>query len=125
VEEIISFIVQVVLEVGLQLFGSLGLDVTTTPRGDRKGGCGLYLAFGVFGAVCGGISLIFAPDAIIPDSTLRIANLFVAPVVAGWLSYVVARYLWSGRGEEAGEHFWRGFWFAMFFGLVRFAYINR
>ena len=33
--------------------------------------------------------------------------------------------LWGDRGGEATEHFWRGFCFALAFGVVRFAYAHR
>ncbi len=125
-EEILAFIVQIILEVVLQLFGSLGLDFATPARSEKEqAGCGWLTAFAVFGGICGGLSLIFAPNAILPTPALRIANLIVAPLVAGAVSYVVAGYMWVQRGWAPSHHFWRGFWFALAFGLVRFAYIHR
>jgi hypothetical protein len=125
VEEVLVFVVQFFLEFVLQIFGSFGFDVATT-RSDRKEqpGCGWLTAFAIFGGVCGGLSLIFAPNAILPNAGLRIANLFVAPLLAGGVSFLAAS-LWSSRGWEPSHHFWRGFWFALFFGLVRFAYLHR
>lgn len=124
-EEFLALFIQLVLEVGLQLFGSLGFDAATTSR-DRtdkeKAGCWWLVLFAVFGAICGGLSLIFAPQLMLPNLGLRLANLIVAPLLAGTISYLVARYVWTSKGLEPSHHFWRGFWFALFFGLCRFAF---
>ena len=122
-EEVLAFVVQLLLEVVLQIFGGLGLDFASSRRDQSgEGGCGWLGAFALLGGVCGGASLIFAPEAILPNQGLRIANLVVSPLLAGGVSALAAG-LWDGRG--AARHFWRGFWFAMLFGLVRFAYISR
>lgn len=122
-EEVAAFVIQFFIEVVLQVFGSLGVDAAASRRGDRDG-CGWLSPFLVIGGVCGGLSLIFAPHAFLPNVGLRAANLILAPVVAGGVSYLAAMYLWSGR-RNPNEHFWHGFLFALGFGLVRFAYIHR
>ncbi len=129
-EEILALLIQLVLEVGLQIFGSIGFDFATESRRKRDeksegDGCGWLIAFAVFGAICGGLSLIFAPKLILPILGLRIANLLISPLIAGGLSYLVARYVWSARGSSPTHHFWRGFCFALAFGLIRFAYAHR
>ena len=126
-EEVLAFVFQIVIEVGLQLFGSIGIDAATPPRktlqeDKEQAGRGWFVAFAVFGAICGGISLVFAPKLLLPTIGLRIANLVLAPVAAGGLSYLVARYAWARRGWEPSHHFWRAYWFALAFGVVRFAY---
>jgi hypothetical protein len=132
VEEIVALIVQLVIEVGLQLFGSIGFDFATETRRGRSAsgtrdadGCGFLFLFAVFGAICGGISLIFKPNLILPTLGLRIANLIVAPLLAGAISALVASQIWAARGASPRHHFWRGFWFALLFGLTRFAYAHR
>ena len=132
-EEIVALLIQFLLEVGLQLFGSIGFDFATESRrkhgkeGETRNhdGCGWLVAFAVLGAICGGLSLIFAPKLLLPNVGLRVANLVVSPLVAGGLSYLVARHVWAARGQSPQHHFWRGFWFALAFGLVRFAYAHR
>jgi hypothetical protein len=132
-EEIVALVIQLVLEVGLQLFGSIGFDwAAESSRHSRKGGAtedrdgrGWLIVFAVFGAICGGISLVLVPKPLLPTAGLRVANLVVAPLVAGGLSYLVAAFVWTARGQSPQHHFWRGFWFALLFGLVRFAYIHR
>jgi hypothetical protein len=127
VEEIVALLIQFVLEVGLQLFGSIGIDAVTGHRRSDKeeAGCGWYIAFAAFGAICGGVSLIFAPKLLLPNLGLRVANLIVAPFIAGGLSFLVARHVWTAKGWEPAHHFWRAFWFALLFGLVRFAFAHR
>lgn len=127
-EEIVALLIQFVLEIGLQLFGSIGVDALTTSRrhGDKEDtGCGWLILFVVVGAICAGISLLFAPNLILPNLGLRVVNLIVAPLLAGVLSYSVARYVWTRKKLEPRHHFWRGFWFALAFGVVRFAYAHR
>ena len=132
-DEVVALLIQLVLEVGLQIFGSLGFDFATESRRTKgkhgevadDDGCGWLFAFAVFGGICGGLSLIFAPKLILATLGLRLLNLVAAPLVAGGLSYLVAAYVWSARGQSPRHHFWRGFCFALAFGLVRFAYAHR
>lgn len=132
-EEIVALLIQIILEVGLQLFGSIGFDwaASSTTRRKKGGevqeedGCGWLMVFAILGAVCGGLSLIFAPKLLLPHVGLRVANLILAPLIAGGLSYLIAAFVWSARGQSPRHHFWRGFWFALLFGLVRFAYAHR
>ena len=126
VEEVIAFIVQVVLELGLQLLGSIGLDFAASTRDEEsETGCGPLFGFAVLGGIIGGLSLLFAPHAILPHPWMRIANLIVAPILAGALSALVASWVSPRRGWVPSHHFWRAFCFALGFGLVRFAYIHR
>jgi hypothetical protein len=134
VEEVLAIALQLVLEIGLQLFGSLGFDAATETAQRKRGtsgeveehdGCGWLLLFALFSGACGGLSLLFAPKLLLPNLALRLANLAAAPLVAGGISYAFAKFVWAPRGPSAGHHFWRGFWFALVFGLVRFAYAGR
>lgn len=132
-EEIVALIIQLVLEVGLQLVGSIGFDwAAESSRRKTKGGevqeedgCGWLAVFAILGAVCGGLSLIFAPKLLLPNIGLRVANLIFAPLIAGGLSYLIAAFVWSARGQSPRHHFWRAFWFALLFGVIRFAYAHR
>jgi hypothetical protein len=125
VEELVALLIQFVVEVGLQLLGGIGVDILASARSrDEKDdpGCGWLILFAVVGAICGGLSLLVAPNLFLPHLGLRIANLIAAPIVAGSLSYLVAHRLWTTRKLKPAHHFWRGFWFALAFGLTRFAY---
>ncbi len=130
-EEVAAFVFQVLIEVGLQLLGGLGVDWATTRReGSLEEGCSGPGWFALFGGLCGGLSLVFVPNLLLPNLTLRLLNLALAPLLAGWLSYLVAANLWATRRNRSApgrprQHFWRGFWFALAFGAVRFAYAHR
>ncbi len=134
VEELLALLLQIFLEIGLQLFGGLGFDVATeTTRGKRgkhgetvdDDGCGWLLLFAVLGGACGGLSLIFAPNLLLPNFGLRAANLVLAPLVAGGVSYAFATFVYAPKGQSASHHFWRGLCFALLFGIVRFAFGRR
>lgn len=133
-EEILALLLQLVLELGLHLFGGLGFDVATETTRRTRGthgrtveedGCGWLLVFAVVGGACGGISLLIAPNLILPNFGLRAANLVLAPFVAGGVSYVFATFVYAPKGQSASHHFWRGFCFALLFGVVRFAFGKR
>lgn len=133
-EELLALLLQLFLEIGLQLFGGLGFDAATETARRKRGthgevndedGCGWLLLFALVGGACGGISLLLAPNLVLPNVGLRVANLVLAPLVAGGVSYAVATFVWAPRGQRAGHHFWRGFCFALLFGVVRFAFGKR
>src|SRR5215813_9086010 len=97
-EEVIGLIIQLVLEVGIQLFGSIGIDAATPPRrtlqeDKQESGRGWLLLFAILGGICGGISFLVAPKLLLPNLSLRVANLVFAPLLAGGSSFLVARYL--------------------------------
>ena len=91
--------------------------LTETERRD-----GWLLLFAVFGAILGGISLLIFPKVLLPTVGLRIANLILTPVLAGGMSAFVAK---MGSLPGPQTHFWRGFCFALPFGLIRFMYADR
>ena len=125
-EVIFGFLIQVVYEVGLQILVCSGFDFVTEgyhTAGERKNSGGLWwlVAFVVFGGFCGGISLLVEPALFLPTLGLRLANLVLAPLFVGVVAQLFAAHVWSARGTDPRTHFWRGFAFALAFGLVRFA----
>jgi hypothetical protein len=127
-EEIAAFLIQILIEVGIQFLGGLGFDLATTryrADGTTEDGCSGPVLFAVLGGACGGLSLLAFPNLILPTLGLRVANLVLAPLAAGGLSYLVAANIWPAGKQHPVRHFWRAFWFALAFGLVRFAYAHR
>jgi hypothetical protein len=130
-EELIAFIIQFVIEFGIQLFGSIGFDWAAgsgKKKADEKtaeDGCGWMAIFAALGGVCGGLSLLIAPNLLLPTLPLRVANLAAAPLLAGGMSYLFARHVWAVGGYRPRHHFWRAFVFALAFGVARFAYAHR
>ncbi|MBA4188127.1 MAG: hypothetical protein C0467_08925 [Planctomycetaceae bacterium] len=126
-EEVIFFVLQILFDLGVQLFGGAGLDTATSRRrkDEDNTGCGTLILFAVFGGVCGVLSILLFPKPLLPNVGLQVANLIVSPLIAGGMSYLSARGLGMVRESELPHHFWRGFWFALAFGVVRFAYVHR
>jgi hypothetical protein len=129
VEELVAIVIQVVVEVGLQIFGAAGIDWATGASSNKddkeEAGCGWLLIFALLGAACGGVSLLLFPKLLLPTVALRVANLVVAPLLAGGLSYLIAKHVWAAGQWPPRHHFWRAFWFALLFGIIRFAYVHR
>jgi hypothetical protein len=127
-EEVLVVAVQFVVEVLLQGLVYLPFDVPLS-RDEKTGepaGCGWGLGYAVAGGVVGGLSLLVASHLLIHSPALRVANLFVAPLASGGLSYLVAVWRLS-RGAKTfpRTHFWTAFWFVLAFGAVRLAYAAR
>jgi hypothetical protein len=127
-EEVLVAIFQFLLEViGQTLVWNLlylpfdFLSFRDFPTG-RAGFCALAF-FG--GLLCGWILLIPFPSTSIHSPWLRIATLIASPVLAGWISYVVAE-LRAGLGHivESRNHFWYAFTFTLGLAIVRFAYAH-
>ena len=127
-EEVLVLIVQFVVEVLVETLVYLPFDLPLSrdeKSGERKG-CGWHFLYLMMGGVVGGLSLLVAPRLLIHSAPLRVANLLVAPVVAGGLSWALAVRRRS-RGAEVcpRTHFWTGFWFVLAFSSVRLAYSAR
>jgi hypothetical protein len=115
---------QIFFEVLLQFFGSVPINFSTrSERFDR--GCGWFLLHAVIGGFLGFLSALIAPKLLLPYAALRIANLLVAPLVAGGIAYSFARWAKSrGNAYDPESHFWHGVLFAFMFGAARFAFAN-
>lgn len=72
-------------------------------------------------------ALFALPGTILHHGWLRVANLVVAPLLAGWLATVIAHWLIDKRHKDASPkiQFWRAWWFTLGFSLLRFAYTQR
>jgi hypothetical protein len=127
-EEVLVVGVQFVVEVLLQGLFYLPFDVPLSrdEKSDRPTGWGWWFFYAAAGGVVGGLSLLVASHLLIHSAPLRLANLLVAPVASGGLSYLIA--LWRrtrGAKTSPRTHFWTAFWFVLAFGAVRLAYAVR
>jgi len=81
------------------------------------------ILFLTIGGVVGAISLAFIPP-LIASSGLRLASLFISPVLAGVLGHYIA--LWQSRTRNPllvpRYHFWYAFAFTLGLAAIRFAY---
>lgn len=124
-EELLAVLFQIFFEVVLQAFGSVPINFTTrSEKLDR--GCGWVLLHGGAGGLLGYLSTLVAPKLLLPYTALRIGNLLVAPLLAGGIAYLFARWARSrGNNYDPTDHFWHGVLFAFMFGAARFAFAER
>ena len=124
-EEILVIAFQLFFEFFIQIVGSgildgIGRATTNTKTED---GCVIFGLHIVLGGGLGWISTLIAPKLFLPFFGLRLANLILAPLIAGAISYGIAK--WSKPGCNATGPFWHGCLFALMFGLARFAFAIR
>ena len=119
VEEIAAALIQVFFEFFLEVLIYIGLDFASMR--DAKGkphGCALSTLMALSGMLMGVVVNWLHPHPVLPFPGLRIANLFVGPVLAGALSAYIARW----RGRDPWVHFWLALCFVLGYNLVRFAF---
>ncbi len=79
------------------------------------------IAFGIMGAVCGGVSLLLFRHLLIRNRMLQLANLFGTPLILGALvSYLGRRRANKGLEPFPIDKFLYGFIFALAFGVIRY-----
>jgi hypothetical protein len=127
-EEILALLVQFLIEVVFESLGYLPFEWLTT-RKDREapdsigGACSAWL---LVGGIIGGLSLLVLDHSLLHYGWLRIANLAVAPVSAGFVSEAFARRRQVTRPWIEPRHqFWFAFWFSFGIAVVRFAYASK
>ena len=128
-EFILEVILQCCFEFLLQLFTEvfceLGFQSFAEVFKDRRlqnpwlAGPGYFM----LGAAAGGISLIIFKATLIHDSTIRVLNLFLTPVLAGLLMTLIGWWRRKkGQYLVRLDRFGYGFLFAFGMALVRFLY---
>ena len=122
-EELAAVVLQVFFELGFQLLGAPGIDFGFGSSGKHERSCGWIVLHTFLGGLCGWVSTLIFPKLLLAHVGLRLANLIVAPLVAGALSYWAAD--WMRKKPGTWTPFWHGFAFALAFGLARFAFGQR
>jgi hypothetical protein len=128
-EDLIITILQAIFEFVIEVFSYSPLD--WWPSSSRSSQASDGIAFKCFvgfvigcGLAC--VSMLFIKRTWISWSSLRIANLVVAPMVSAFISQAIARR----RSHHnpfiiPRNHFWQAFWFTLGVVSVRFAYAAR
>lgn len=81
----------------------------------------VFIGYAILGAIAGFLSLYLFKDFVIKDHSLRIANIFISPVLAGLIMAILGK-----RREKRGveliylDRFSFGFIFAFTLGLIGF-----
>jgi hypothetical protein len=115
-EEIVVVFIQIFFEFGLQLFASPFVDFSFGGRADK--GCVLVFIHMLLGGGLGWLSTLLFPKLLLPIAALRLANLFVSPLVAGGIAYFAAQRFTK---QDPWTGFLHGSLFALMFGMARYA----
>lgn len=118
-----QFLVEVVGSAFVSVPFDLGRKTPTTQREVESNFS--YCLFFVIGGAIGWMSVQLFPQSVLSYPWLRIANLALAPFVAG----LITRQIAVVRAKEnlfiePRVHFWRAFWFTLAFAFIRFAYAS-
>ena len=118
---IIQFVVEFILNVGIDIPFEWPSRHRSTPEPESVAGvCVFWL---ILGGALAGISLLIFPRTIVSLHVLRIANLLLAPVASGLLSFKIAqRRARANPNIRPRNHFWQAFWFTIGWVAIRFAY---
>ena len=123
-EEILILLIQFFAEVVGQALISIPFDCTCRIRKQPEDHPGTYaFAFLLVGGAVGWLSNAIVPS-IIHVPALRIANLFITPIVGGTIGYHVAKWQYQSRNPllVPRNHFWYTFFFTLGLASMRFAY---
>lgn len=72
------------------------------------------------------MSLLILPNLLLSIPTLRVANLFIAPVVGGLVGVLSAKYFYQSHEDvDPKDHFMPGFVFSFAVAAARFSFIDR
>jgi len=127
-EDLLIALFQFVIEFVFEVLGNWPVDWIFSSSSREKpetlaGWCFLWL---IFGAGIAGISILILHRTWISHPALRIANLFLAPIVSAFISEAMARRRQRRRSDIVPRnHFWQAFWFTLGIVTVRFAYASR
>jgi hypothetical protein len=112
----------------LELFGSIfKRSSNDEPRNEKAVHPAIkFFAYGMYGAICGFISLAIFAHHMIDSPILRIANLIASPLFAGFVMMQLGAWLTAhGKKRSPINRFAYGFCFALGFSLVRFLFAGR
>lgn len=127
-EELLIIIIQFLIEVVGQALIQIPFDCSCRVR-ERGESRPVLLSFIFFllGGLIGWASTKIVPWTMITIPALRVLNVFIAPLIGGFIGYRIAQ--WQARirnpNIEPTYHFWYGFFFTIALAAVRFAYVRR
>lgn len=131
-EDILILIIQGIVEFLFELFGYLPWDLwwDTRPFDAKDEDNSSYEWILLWSAVVGGFlgyfSTFIFPNVIIKFGWLRIALLFISPLVSGFVASLMAQNRQKkGLASDPTSHFWLSFCFSMGLVWIRFAFAHR
>ena len=119
-EALLEILGEFLLQAAVELLVELGLHALAEPFHRRPNPWLAALAYAIFGALLGGLSLLVFP-ANFTHGAWRLVNLAVTPVAAGLLMCLAGRWR-ARRGDDLLriDRFAYGYLFALSLALVRF-----
>jgi hypothetical protein len=121
IEIVLQFLGELLLQLSAELLLELGLhsmaNVFERPRNPALSVIGYLL----WGAIAGGLSLLLFPASFVHNHVLKLANLFITPIVLGGCMMLVGKF--RARKEMhiiRLDSFAYGFLFAFSMSLVRY-----
>ena len=127
-EDLIILILQFLLEFAFDILFNLPFNWPRKSRmtPEKEALIGKNCVMLALGIVLAFISFLVFKRTFIRHSSLRIANLLLAPVVAAYLSRTIAEHTAETNPNiKPRNHFWQAFWFTLGFVVIRFAYAYR
>lgn len=124
-EEILVAVLQFLFELFINIFSNVSFDSTFSNQSKSEPASSWDSYFWWFiGACClGWLSLLVFKYTLIHSFSLRCTNIIFAPLISAQLSQALAvQRAKSDPLIVPQQHYWRAFWFALGFALVRFAY---
>ena len=115
VETLIPIVVEVALGLILEVFPELPEGSSKRARRISK-----FCFVVVVGALLGWVSTLFLPSLLLKTPALQLLNLFVSPILAGFLVERISMFFLRGEREHLrfGD-FWTYFWFTLAFLAMR------
>lgn len=122
-EILIQFLGEMLLQLGAEVLIEIGLhgmaNTLEKPRNPLLSG----IAFLLWGAAAGGLSLLVLPQSVITDPALRQANVVLTPLAVGTVMMLIGRQR-EQRGQTlvSIDRFGYAFAFALAMALVRYRF---
>lgn len=116
-----EIILEILAEIFIQILFELGSHSLIEPFRKKPNAVWSLIGYLIFGAVAGGVSCIFFKELLVKDTPFQVLNLFVTPVVSGYIMAILGKFR-EKKGVELirMDKFAYGFAFAFAMALVRF-----
>ncbi len=120
-ELLFQFFGELVLQIVVEFFAEMGFRSLAQVFRKKPSPRLAVAGYTLWGLLAGGISLLIFPNSAIHNPDLRLANLFVTPVLAGGAMMLLGR-LRAKKGQDLVrlDRFGYGFLFAFTMALVRY-----
>jgi hypothetical protein len=120
-EAVFGLIGEFLLQIVLEMLAELGLHAIGETARPQPRPFLAALGYLLLGFIVGALSLLIAPDFLIAGS-LRLANLVLAPVAAGFAMSALGAWRAHGRATVRLDRFAYGYLFALALAAVRFQF---